>query len=79
MTETLQQEQTHDDVINAEIEQEHAESEEKNVDSEGATPEDANTGDKAVDDFLNGETEKLPEGTEEISEDEAKELEESAE
>ena len=37
----------------------------------GELAEKANTGSKEVDDFLNGETEKLPEGTEEIDEAEA--------
>lgn len=39
----------------------------------------SNTGDEEVDAFLNGETDKLPEGTEEISEEEAKKLEEKSE
>lgn len=37
--------------------------------------EQANTGDKEVDDFLNGETDNLPEGTEEIEEKDALVLE----
>lgn len=37
--------------------------------------EQANTGDKEVDDFLNGKTDKVPEGTEEIEEVEALVLE----
>lgn len=56
---------THDDIINEEIEQEHAEAEARK----------AETGDKAVDDFLNGKTDELPEGTEEISTEEAVALE----
>ena len=51
----------------AELEKQNAEAEEK-----------ANTGDKEVDEFLNGETDKLPEGAEEITEEEAKALEEKA-
>lgn len=39
----------------------------------------SNTGDDAVDNFLNGETDELPEGTEIISEEEAKKLEEKSE
>ena len=39
----------------------------------------ANTGVPAVDDFLNGETENLPEGTKEISEAEALKLQKEAE
>lgn len=35
----------------------------------------ANTGDEAVDAFLNGETDELPEGTEEISIEKAEEME----
>ena len=35
----------------------------------------SNTGDEQVDAFLNGETDKTPEGTEEITEEEAEELE----
>ena len=38
----------------------------------------ANTGDEAVDAFLNGETDEVPEGTEEITEEEAKDLEAQA-
>ena len=38
----------------------------------------ANTGDEAVDAFLNGETDDVPEGTEEITEEEAKDLEAQA-
>ena len=37
--------------------------------------EKANTGDKEVDSFLNGETDELPEGTEIITEEEANKLE----
>ena len=51
----------------AELEKQNAEAEEK-----------ANTGDKEVDEFLNGETDKLPEGAEEITEEEAKDLEAQA-
>lgn len=50
-----------------ELEKQNAEAEEK-----------ANTGDEAVDAFLNGETDEVPEGTEEITEEEAKSLEEKA-
>ena len=39
----------------------------------------AKTGNKEVDDFLNGKTEKLPEGTEEIPEEEAQKLQAEAE
>ena len=39
----------------------------------------ANTGNQEVDDFLNGETEELPEGTQEIEEEEALRLQEEAE
>ena len=39
----------------------------------------ANTGVSAVDDFLNGKTEELPEGTEEIGEAEVLKLQEEAE
>ena len=42
-------------------------------------PEIANTGDKEVDDFLNGETDKLPEGTTEITEEEALKLQRQTE
>ena len=41
--------------------------------------EQANTGDEQVDAFLNGETDKMPEDAEEITEEEAKALEEKAE
>ena len=58
---------THDDIINEEIEQEHAEAELR-----------ANTDNEAVDSFLNGETDELPEGAEEISEEEAVALENQA-
>ena len=51
----------------AELEKQTAEAEEK-----------ANTGDEAVDAFLNGEIDEVPEGTEEITEEEAKALEEKA-
>lgn len=44
-----------------------------------ANIEAANTGDKDVDAFLNGETDKVPEGTEEITEEEAEKLQENAE
>lgn len=56
--------------------QANAEAEEK---IETANAEDiANTGDEAVDAFLNGETDEVPEGTEKITEEEAKELEAQA-
>ena len=61
---------THDEVINEEIVQEHAEAEERKAE----TVEESNTGDKAVDDFLNGETDELPEGATEISNEEAEKL-----
>ena len=54
--------------------QEVAELEKQNAEAE----ETANTGDKEVDAFLNGETDKMPEGTEEITGEEAKALEEKA-
>lgn len=38
------------------------------------TPAEANTGDEEVDDFLNGKTDVVPEGTEEITEEEALKL-----
>ena len=38
------------------------------------TPDEANTGDEKVDDFLNGKTDVVPEGTEEITEEEALKL-----
>ena len=38
------------------------------------TPVEANTGDEEVDDFLNGKTDVVPEGTEEITEEEALKL-----
>ena len=38
------------------------------------TPEEANTGDEAVDNFLNGKTDDVPDGTEEITEEEALKL-----
>ena len=50
-----------------ELEKQNAEAEEK-----------ANTGDEAVDAFLNGETDEVPEGAEEITEEEAKDLEAQA-
>lgn len=40
--------------------------------------EESNTGDKDVDDFLNGKTDVLPEGTTEITEEEALKLKEQA-
>ena len=40
--------------------------------------EEANTGDEAVDDFLNGKTDVVPEGTTEITEEEALKLKEQA-
>ena len=43
-------------------------------DPEGAEGEEANTGDADVDDFLNGKTDVVPEGTEEITEEEALKL-----
>lgn len=56
--------------------QANAETEEK---LETANAEEiANTGDEAVDAFLNGETDEVPEGTEEITEEEAKDLEAQA-
>lgn len=56
--------------------QANAEAEEK---LETANAEEiANTGDEAVDAFLNGETDEVPEGTEEITEEEAKDLEAQA-
>ena len=56
--------------------QANAEAEEK---LETANAEEiANTGDEAVDAFLNGETDDVPEGTEEITEEEAKDLEAQA-
>lgn len=64
---------THDDVINEEIEQEHAEAESRKAE----VAEESNTGDEAVDDFLSGKTDELPEGATEISEEEAKELQEA--
>ena len=45
----------------------------------GEVAEFANTGDEAVDDFLNGKTDELPEGTEEISNEEALRLQKEAE
>lgn len=41
--------------------------------------EEAKTGDEAVDAFLNGETDEVPEGTEIITEEEAEELEKAEE
>ena len=38
------------------------------------TPDESNTGDEAVDNFLNGKTDEVPEGTEEITEEEALKL-----
>jgi hypothetical protein len=38
----------------------------------------SNTGDEEVDDFLNGKTDKVPEGTQEITEEEALKLKEEA-
>ena len=58
---------THDDIINEEIEQEHAEAELR-----------ANTSDEAVDSFLNGKNDELSEGAEEISKKEAAALENQA-
>lgn len=56
--------------------QTNAEAEEK---LETANAEEiANTGDEAVDAFLNGETDEVPEGAEEITEEEAKDLEAQA-
>lgn len=54
--------------------QEVAELEKQNAEAE----ETANTGDKEVDAFLNGETDKMPEGAEEITEEGAKAPEEKA-
>lgn len=70
----MEETKTHDDVINEEIEQEHSEAEERKSEAENIS-EESNTGDKAVDDFLNGKTDELPEGASEITEDEAKALE----
>ena len=61
----------------SEVEEEAAEVEEEIVEDE--TTEIVNTGDEAVDNFLNGETDELPEGTQEISEEEALKLKETAE
>ena len=56
--------------------QANAEAEEK---LETANAEEiANTGNEAVDAFLNGEIDEVPEGTEEITEEEAKDLEAQA-
>ena len=54
--------------------QEGAELEKANAEAE----EKANTGDEAVDAFLNGETDEVPEGAEEITKEEAEALEEKA-
>ena len=43
------------------------------------TPVEANTGDEEVDDFLNGKTDVVPEGTIEITEEEALKLQAQAE
>ena len=50
-------------------------------DTQDSTEEDltSNTGDKDVDDFLNGETTIVPEGTQEIDEEEALKLQKEAE
>ena len=64
------------DVVDTII-KEASEVEEEIVEDE--TTEIVNTGDEAVDNFLNGETDELPEGTQEISEEEALKLKETAE
>ena len=61
------QQQTEEEIKNDVVETEVAE-------EETAEEETANTGDEAVDAFLNGETEKVPEGTEEISTEEAENM-----
>lgn len=68
------EEKTRDDILNEEIEQEHAEAEERKAKAE----KESITGDKATDDFLNGKTDELPEGAAEISEEEANKLQKEA-
>ena len=64
---------------NAEKE-ENSESDETEKDgTENVADNTSNTGDEDVDKFLNGETDKLPEGTQIISEEEAKKLLENSE
>ena len=62
-----------EDEINSDETETETEEELEEIPEEQEEPqeEDANTGDQAVDDFLNGETDEVPEGTEEISEEEA--------
>lgn len=63
------QQQTEEEIKNDVVETEVAEET-----AEEIAEETANTGDEAVDAFLNGETEKVPEGTEEISTEEAENM-----
>ena len=53
--------------------------EEQIIDNEIAEGDEANTGDEEVDDFLNGKTDIVPEGTVEITEEEALKLKAQAE
>ena len=59
-------------IVDNEIERLGNKEEEANDPS--AEGDEANTGDEAVDDFLNGKTDVVPEGTEEITEEEALKL-----
>ena len=60
------------------------EGKEEDAEGEGASEDDgegeeSNTGDKDVDDFLNGKTDVVPDGTTEITEEEALKLQKEAE
>ena len=60
-------------------ENEGEETKKDDADEENDADTTSNTGDEDVDNFLNGETDKLPEGTQIISEEEAKKLQENQE
>lgn len=67
MGRAIVQQQTEEEIKNDVVETEVAE-------EETAEENTANTGDEAVDAFLNGETDEIPEGTEEISIEEAENM-----
>lgn len=69
-------------IIQEEAPRANTESQDSEIDNtpdEGKDENEANTGDKEVDDFLNGKTENVPEGTTEITEEEALKLQKEAE
>lgn len=70
------------DTDNTPVNKNDGEGKDENGNDEGASKDEgdeSNTGDEDVDNFLNGKTETLPEGTTEITEEEALKLKEEAE